>query len=563
MKASLVPTHPPRRGDLGWHQVRPGGVLRIWKKNGLFQRDLHAANDAAQPGDYVPPGEYTAAQLGFTGRTADLFVEAVNSGTDRIQAELDPDGDGPAGYMILDAVRVTSIYFDLDVNADGALGGNDDGALNYLPGYVGNQEVLSNGVDFSTVQYQGQAMRLVAEGAGTNQHIDAVDFSIVTSTTWDGYAENVSDPAIEAANNQRDFAFQLAADDDASNVTAAAPTNDNPGQVLADSAYTNIYAKDYGGAATAQVQFKKDGEVLATWQLDVPRHGGDLISDRWEREAVNEWNMQYATSHPENSAFFGPGDDKELPDPDASNTDLGTDLPAHKTAGDSLSVHQEFRGFVLDTHGHKRLSPAAKELLVEVDTMENVPHMPARAQVNDIMSTVHQGFTDLDDGAGIDVYWVIDQFNVGPHEEFASNNDVGVWGTNHRNNDLDEFVYLAFTDKRTFDTSTGTSSPLLGSFVFVENAWDFHLAHNLQFFPLISHTIAHEFTHLLLNTKNANGFTDEEHHPDPDNSDGPEGVNDQEYLMFIRTTPQNGEVIVFSNPTRQQLDLTSKESVER
>ena len=56
-------------------------------------------------------------------------------------------------------------------------------------------------------------------------------------------------------------------------------------------------------------------------------------------------------------------------------------MPAHKAPRDSLSVLQEYRGFILDSGsfdgagqggGHTRLSPAYKELLVETDMMAEI-----------------------------------------------------------------------------------------------------------------------------------------------------------------------------------------------
>ncbi len=62
------------------------------------------------------------AELGLTtsSREVMLYVEAVQSATDglRIVVEVDPDGDGPAGFMAMDFVPVHVGYGDLDIDSD-------------------------------------------------------------------------------------------------------------------------------------------------------------------------------------------------------------------------------------------------------------------------------------------------------------------------------------------------------------------------------------------------------------------------------------------------------------
>jgi RHS repeat-associated protein len=78
-----------------YFQLPDSGVLRLWK-NGSAQRDLT---------DYVAPGIYRLSDL---GGSLDLFLEAV---TDdfvgaTIEVSLDPDGDGPAGFVVSDSVTL-------------------------------------------------------------------------------------------------------------------------------------------------------------------------------------------------------------------------------------------------------------------------------------------------------------------------------------------------------------------------------------------------------------------------------------------------------------------------
>lgn len=119
--------------DVGYGGTPPAytlpatGKLRIWKKNASDARDTNPAN-VENPGDYVPSGEYTAAQLGVNSETrkAVLYVEGVDEsdtvGAQRILVEVDPDRDGPAGFVVVDAVRITCLDLDIDIDSD-----NDDG----------------------------------------------------------------------------------------------------------------------------------------------------------------------------------------------------------------------------------------------------------------------------------------------------------------------------------------------------------------------------------------------------------------------------------------------------
>ena len=303
----------------------------------------------------------------------------------------------------------------------------------------------------------------------------------------------------------------------------------------------------------------------------------DLIADSWEKEQVREWNTQYGTNETVGTDFFGKTDDKELRDPDgATNTDGGANLPAHKAAGDSLTVFQEYRGYILDydphgfVGGHIRLGTHEKDLLVETDLMENVPHMPSVADMRGILTNTADGFIDSADGAGIWMYYVIDETAAAPHQTFGTTGgtatdaaaDMNAWAANHDNNALDGFVHIIFADKRN-DNPTGGTAASFGAYVFVERKWDQSQTHMFNFQDALSRTAAHEITHLLLDTANANGFGPGEHIGDPDPSDPPNGANDETYLMYDGYSVPGQTVIVFSNPTRRQLDLTSKQSVER
>jgi|GEM_PF-4256434 len=117
----------------------PEGSLRLWKKNGGETRNKASAKNG---GDFVPGrddgGEenvFDAMALGFPGVTpcvVRLFLEAVKPSAivadKRIKFEVDLDGDGDTYDWTEDAVRVTSIPVDIDVdtNRDGVVDKADE-----------------------------------------------------------------------------------------------------------------------------------------------------------------------------------------------------------------------------------------------------------------------------------------------------------------------------------------------------------------------------------------------------------------------------------------------------
>ena len=90
----------------------PGpGNVRLWTKNGPENRRVASVKNG---GDYIKAGEaYTFSDLGISSnnKIIRLFVEGIaastSPGDQRILVEIDPDGNGPQGYMAADAVRVT------------------------------------------------------------------------------------------------------------------------------------------------------------------------------------------------------------------------------------------------------------------------------------------------------------------------------------------------------------------------------------------------------------------------------------------------------------------------
>jgi hypothetical protein len=94
------------------------GRLRIWTADGDAARNGHTTTGNPGEGDFVPSGVHDATVFDWTSdETAGewwvgVWIEAVRpgvgEGTERIVAEIDPDGPGPAGFNAIDAVRCTA-----------------------------------------------------------------------------------------------------------------------------------------------------------------------------------------------------------------------------------------------------------------------------------------------------------------------------------------------------------------------------------------------------------------------------------------------------------------------
>ena len=95
----------------GSNYVAAAGAFRLWMKNGNKGRKQNSFV-SGDPGDYVPPGEYSAHDLGFSNRadSITLFIEPVNIATNAIILfEVDPDGTNSAKKFVAYAKIVVSV----------------------------------------------------------------------------------------------------------------------------------------------------------------------------------------------------------------------------------------------------------------------------------------------------------------------------------------------------------------------------------------------------------------------------------------------------------------------
>jgi len=444
--------------------------------------------------------------------------------------------------------------------------------MNYLPGYEGVTPKL-NTAPFNVSTFSPQRMKVVLEGIGSALNIVEVVFNITNVTYHFGYASNRSDGTIEGWGYKEDYSFSPTKNN---SVVFARPSNVSSSTYMGlTRTSADFYAKDYGGYCEVVVfaRYRNGGKFER--KLSVPLSAdGDNFSDRWERDKVLEWNAQHARIIVGELTWIGSGnaDDEDVdedspPDDGTVNADGGRNLPPHKTAGDSLTHLQEYRGLLLDgggitgaliPSGHLRLSPAYKELLVETDIMGGIARMPNPAAIRSIINSAAAAYGNIDTGAGIRMYWVVDgDVNGMPHTAFNSQDQAENYGKRYKNgDDLEEFVHLTFAEQQTdapgaitFVSGTG------GSMIYVHFKWNQSVALGFNFEGGLVRVVLHELTHTLLETAGQNGFDGGEHLREPP-------AANTVYVM-AQLTAANATSTLFDDATISQINLKSKQSVER
>lgn len=94
------------------------GVARLWLKDGPVARDGHARAGVAGMGDYLPPGTYTAAELGMTAdnRAVTLFIEGIRPSRDDQDTLVQVTLEGVATPLsTTDTVHLSIIDYNADL----------------------------------------------------------------------------------------------------------------------------------------------------------------------------------------------------------------------------------------------------------------------------------------------------------------------------------------------------------------------------------------------------------------------------------------------------------------
>lgn len=183
------------------------GHFRLWRKQG-FRPRIGTVMPAG--GDYIPPGVYTATSLGFSASTrlVDVYVEPVNPGADlNLMVEIDPDGDGPRGFICMDRIAATVLEVEIENTAPRDTHDiqvqhftNNAGVFNYtaipLEIYYHLQPDsgwMPGGVELRIKNPAGSTVRTIALPTSVGQQ----------QTTWDGkddsgdYVANGSNYVVE------------------------------------------------------------------------------------------------------------------------------------------------------------------------------------------------------------------------------------------------------------------------------------------------------------------------------------------------------------------------------
>jgi hypothetical protein len=256
--------------------------------------------------------------------------------------------------------------------------------------------------------------------------------------------------------------------------------------------------------------------------------------------------------------------------------------------GDGITCWGEYRGYILDCGGadlngenphpggHKRLSPARKDYLIELDRMQGVDHMPPPAELVSHLNQCSALYGSALNGIGVYMYFALDEDDL-DHNEFADSSTLWTYAAFHRNDDwLHQFCHAILADCVTDPDQGGLLGITLGGaggpfYVFVDTVANIASLRGVPFGQHFRSTFCHEATHSVLDTDRANGFDGWEHVEDPD-SDGNywewdfeaeewivHGVvpdpQDVPVLMLNRWTVEQHTNPYFCNKTRSQIDL--------
>ncbi len=585
---------------------------------GVRVRILEGGVDAAPPtytdenGNYsftVPAGRPYFVQFGG-GDTQYVFTQQLPGDPERDSDAVSSGQEGAgttaaffsvaAGGSLLNLDAGQSAWFDLDVDGNRQLGDAVDGAAGYLPGYEGSQAKLYN-----TATPQPQKMRLILEGFGTDPAVTPggiarIEFRIIPGlvSRHSGYASNRTDPSLQPAH-AADYSFIPNEDDLSFEITpTSVPVPGFPvGQIEATRAWVEIYAKDYGGAATIRVTvWSMDGAGVEiptpsrVIDLKIPRDtDNDGIADKWELEMADRWMAQYGGrgvttpaaaigrgfTTAEALAFFHPDFDNELGDPDGYQRGR---LGEQKDAGDAHTFLEEYRGYILDgggldgaganghAGGHIRLDPARKEVLLEVDHAAVLNNVPG-GDVRGMLDGAAKVFSNADRGAGIYVYYLLDDRAENlPEAAVDEDTEHVVELARTRNPQLQsDFIHVLLIDRGVSKSFTPPGAPLsdtpaatygrseihpVGSLPVVQRGvvfatTDATVRYNPTAYPntleAYSCVLAHEITHMLVHKRSADGFTAGEHTIDPNPADGPGGPLDAPCLMYVPASRANRE----------------------
>jgi len=333
-------------------------------------------------------------------------------------------------------------------------GTTTDIADSFLPGYDSSGEPVGDNENLR------QELDVIVKGL-TNASGVSLEIDVNSASRHEGYASNSRKDG-EYGAFHTDFTFSAAGTDGFSGVQDL--STDANGVIQG----ATLICRDYGAKVTIIV--KKDGNEIGRVTLPVD-DDDDGIADVWEKAKVTEWNTQYGESQEVSNSFFASTDDKEKKDPDGATTTLSS----HANTGDNFTVLEEYRGFLFDSKDgwgveqeHLRLSPARKEILLEVERMVGFENAATKNEITGAMSILEITYLNT---AGIKVFHIVDQTEVA-FAQFGDFDQVESFSSTNKGDssnvlDYSKFMYLGFIAKGVETALGRASDDWNGGFVHV------------------------------------------------------------------------------------------------
>jgi len=270
-----------------------------------------------------------------------------------------------------------------------------------------------------------QTLGLTLPHLGTASGVSRIELALSGVSRLEGWC--VNGRFASGSQTGDDFSFAPAYDLRAITVLPAVQdSHANERQLLASFAHLKLFCKDTGGRCVlTATPYDGDGNAMAPVTVAIPLdENGNGIADVWERDKVTQHNGIYPSAPlawPP-ASYADPQGDGEPAALGVRRTD-GT--YSHADTGDGLSILDEYRGYLLDGGAgftgarHVRLSPALKELLVQVNELPGMAQQPSfnpaalsAYSFNAVMQQVAQFYCHPTRGLGIDLYWVRKDFTA-------------------------------------------------------------------------------------------------------------------------------------------------------
>lgn len=308
--------------DAGYSDASTG-LFRLWTKDaGSFRTES----------DLIPAGEsLSAVSLGIMpGQSKTFYLEAVNP--TRRTVNFDPISVSASSSSsvwsgtVSDTVHAVGkrVAIDISVNGDDDLLDAVDGVDKFLPGYEGDQPVLTS--------TNAQSVKIVVSGLTPNS---VVSLELEGTTKHKGFSSNLG------ADSGFDYRFSNG-NQQIANLTA---------DVNGDLAVP-LTVHDFGGETTIVVQDAEGDELVS---LLVPLDGdGDKLPDVFE-DRFDGFDKT------KESTVAGVVDGES--DQDILNAGETEFAKRGLHAGDKLSAFDEYRGFIVGDE-HTRTSPEVKDVFV-------------------------------------------------------------------------------------------------------------------------------------------------------------------------------------------------------